>query len=188
MTSQTPQLKLFCHRDSACLAVRSIEVELAWRGDNLCLAYRVAGDARQLSLPQPVRPGRQDNLWQHTCFELFMAGGATAGGVYVELNFSPSTRWAAYRFDGYRQGMAELPLSSAPDIRVDVTPAGLVVHVVIDWRGLMFASRGGIRLGLAAVIEERDRTLSYWALAHPSLKPDFHHPDGFIATLPDNVG
>ena len=39
-------------------------------------------------------------------------------------------------------------------------------------------------LGLSAVLEERDGTKSYWALAHPSGKPDFHHPDCFIARLP----
>ena len=33
-------------------------------------------------------------------------------------------------------------------------------------------------------IEETDGTLSYWALAHPSPKPDFHHPDGFVLELP----
>ena len=34
-----------------------------------------------------------------------------------------------------------------------------------------------------AVIEEADGTKSYWALAHPSDKPDFHHPDSFALDL-----
>jgi hypothetical protein len=38
--------------------------------------------------------------------------------------------------------------------------------------------------GLCAVIEERDARLSYWALAHPPGRPDFHHPACFAATLP----
>ena len=33
------------------------------------------------------------------------------------------------------------------------------------------------RIGLSAVIETTDGALSYWALAHPAEKPDFHHPD-----------
>ena len=33
------------------------------------------------------------------------------------------------------------------------------------------------------VIEELDGTKSYWALAHPPGKPDFHHPDCFALTL-----
>ncbi|MGH8470025.1 MAG: hypothetical protein ACREVY_13900, partial [Gammaproteobacteria bacterium] len=34
-----------------------------------------------------------------------------------------------------------------------------------------------LRLALAAVIEEKNGSLSYWALAHP--RPDFHHADAF---------
>ena len=35
-----------------------------------------------------------------------------------------------------------------------------------------------------AVLEEKDGTKSYWALAHAADKPDFHHPDCFVAKLP----
>ena len=40
-------------------------------------------------------------------------------------------------------------------------------------------------LGLSAVLEEKDGTKSYWALAHPlEEKPDFHDPGCFAARLP----
>ena len=39
-------------------------------------------------------------------------------------------------------------------------------------------------VGISAVIEARDGTKSYWALAHAPGPPDFHNPDCFIATLP----
>ena len=39
-------------------------------------------------------------------------------------------------------------------------------------------------LGISAVIEEQDGRLSYWALAHPPGKPDFHHRDCFALRLP----
>jgi len=39
------------------------------------------------------------------------------------------------------------------------------------------------KLGLSAVIEEADGTKSFWALAHPPGRPDFHHPDCFALTL-----
>ena len=35
------------------------------------------------------------------------------------------------------------------------------------------------RLGLSVVVEDTNGGMSYWALAHPPGKPDFHHPDGF---------
>ncbi|RYG10830.1 MAG: hypothetical protein EON96_16135 [Caulobacteraceae bacterium] len=41
----------------------------------------------------------------------------------------------------------------------------------------------GEAVGLAAVIESFDGTIAYWALAHPSDKPDFHHPDSFALDL-----
>jgi hypothetical protein len=33
------------------------------------------------------------------------------------------------------------------------------------------------------VVEEIDDRLSYWALAHPAERPDFHHPDGFVLQI-----
>jgi hypothetical protein len=41
----------------------------------------------------------------------------------------------------------------------------------------------GLRLGLAAVIEDRARGISFWALKHPAEKPEFHHADGFAIDL-----
>jgi uncharacterized protein len=38
---------------------------------------------------------------------------------------------------------------------------------------------GGWRIGLAAVIEDTSGHKSYWALAHPPGKADFHHSDSF---------
>jgi hypothetical protein len=40
------------------------------------------------------------------------------------------------------------------------------------------------RLGLSAVIEETSGRISYWALAHPPGKADFHHSDCFAHELP----
>ena len=39
-------------------------------------------------------------------------------------------------------------------------------------------------LGLSAVIEGADGSLSYWALVHPPGKPDFHNADCFALELP----
>ncbi|HKX21768.1 MAG TPA: hypothetical protein VJM81_00690, partial [Rhizorhapis sp.] len=38
-------------------------------------------------------------------------------------------------------------------------------------------------LGLSAVIEEQDGAKSWWALVHPSEKPDFHLRDCFALQL-----
>jgi len=39
-------------------------------------------------------------------------------------------------------------------------------------------------VGLSTIVEENNGRISYWALAHPPGKPDFHHPDCFRLELP----
>ena len=41
-----------------------------------------------------------------------------------------------------------------------------------------------LRIALAAVVEARDGSRSYWALRHPAPSPDFHHANGFAIALP----
>jgi hypothetical protein len=58
----------------------------------------------------------------------------------------------------------------------------LQVALDLDW--LTSPAAGvGLRLGLSAVVEDKARVLSYWALKHPAEKPDFHHADGFVIEL-----
>jgi hypothetical protein len=82
--------------------------------------------------------------------------------------------WAAYGFDGYRTGMTALA-EATPQLAVQEHAAGLALQATIA------TGCGGVRgrLALAAVLESRDGTLSYWALRHPAGRPDFHHPEGF---------
>jgi hypothetical protein len=40
-----------------------------------------------------------------------------------------------------------------------------------------------LHLGLSAVLEATNGDKSYWALAHPPGKPDFHHADCFALEL-----
>jgi hypothetical protein len=49
--------------------------------------------------------------------------------------------------------------------------------------GVALEHAGKVALGLAAVIEEQDGALSYWALRHPAGTPDFHHPEAFALAL-----
>jgi hypothetical protein len=40
-----------------------------------------------------------------------------------------------------------------------------------------------LRLAVSAVTQSDQGVISYWALAHPPGKPDFHHRDGFALRL-----
>jgi hypothetical protein len=173
---------LRCHPATPSRDVRSIAVKLDWRaGPRLELSYVLLGAVASVRLP-PAGPRQfADRLWEHTCFEAFVAD---TQGKYAELNFSPSTQWALYRFDAYRNGMARVEATHPPEIRVNVGRDALQVDVLVDLDYAALAPRGALRLGLCSVVEETDGTLSYWALAHPSPRPDFHHPDGFVLELP----
>jgi hypothetical protein len=137
--------------------------------------YRLEGDVNRLRVPAPSSTHRADGLWRHTCFEAFIA--PSDGPGYIELNFSPSEAWACYAFTGYRSGMAVADPSEAPVIEVTQSPLQLTVDVRVSVSCLRDGAVA--RIALAAVIEEANGNLSYWALAHPAGKPDFHHSCGF---------
>src|SRR4030095_6722561 len=95
------------HPDSRCEAVTSIAAEVARPHPALLvLRYIVTGSITGLRLPAPTAPTRADELWRRTCFEPFVS--APARDSYLEFTLAPSSQWAAYRFTGYRQGMAPL--------------------------------------------------------------------------------
>ena len=183
--SSATAVALTCHPTTPCSAVRGIEVEIR-RGTAdaaLTLHYALDGDLSRLLLPPNGAPRRADKLWQHTCFELFCAGGATT--AYYEINFSPSSEWAIYRFDAYRQGMTIVETHIAPQVCVQSRPGGLYMDTILDISDLSaLRDCHALRLAVSAVIEETDGRLSYWALAHPGAKPDFHHAEAFVLSLP----
>ena len=170
------------HPDTPCAVVRGIEVEVARPAPGrLALRYILVGATGDLVLPPPAETGRADGLWRHTCFEAFV--GPLTGESYCEFNLAPSTEWAAYRFDGYRLGMAPADIA-APQITVKSTGDGLALTASLDLARTALPADAAWRLGLSAVIESVGGAISYWALAHPPGKPDFHHPDCFALELP----
>ena len=163
------------HPDSLCVATASVEVEVLRPGaGSLVLSYVVHGNIGELRLPPVTAPARGDELWQHTCFEAFI--GTAASAVYYELNFVPSTEWAAYRFDSYRSGMRVATEIGAPRIDVQSASERYSLQASLSLDELSLLPRDvAWRLGLAAITEDRNSAKSYWALAHPPGKPDFHH-------------
>jgi hypothetical protein len=171
------RLALTPHPDTPSEAVRRIEVEVARRGRDLALSFRLTGSLDRLLIPPPAPPVRADGLWQHSCFEAFIRPAGSE--AYREFNFSPSGEWAAYRFDSYRSGMSDLEEFPPPRI---ATRSGEVLEVEV---GLVPGLPGEStwQLGLSAVVEEASGGKSYWALAHPPGQPDFHSRDCFALEL-----
>jgi len=164
---------LIPHPTTADGPIHSLTVLAERQGDRLWLRFVAEGDVDRIAWSAETQAGRVDELWRHTCFEVFVR----AGEGYREYNLSPSGAWASYAFDGYRSGMVAADEAA--------TVAGL------DGASDMVALEGAIELpvhaealALSAVIEDIEGNISYWALAHPSDKPDFHHPDSFVLELP----
>jgi hypothetical protein len=148
----------------------------------LAFSYTIIGDIHRLLIPVAAAPKHVDGLWRHTCFEAFI--GMKGSPVYYEFNFSPSSEWAAYRFRAYRDGEPVDDDALAPDISFEHAADRLRLAATIGLDRLSVIQPGAtLRIGLAAVIEATDGSLSYWALKHPSDKPDFHHSDSFTLEL-----
>jgi hypothetical protein len=144
---------------------------------NWCvLRWKVDG-AGELLVPGFAGQGRQDGLWQTTCFELFVSHARDERGAgdepYTEFNFAPSERWAAYDFTAYRTGMTHRATARAPVITPRRGSDVLFMDVAIPTELLPPLPW---HYGLTAVLEEAGGVKSYWALAHPPEKPDFHDP------------
>ena len=174
--------RLVPHPEMQSKSVQSVEVEIIRATNTILLMYGVDG-AESLLLPAFERE-RRDNLWNSTCFELFLKPESRG---YVEFNFAPLSAWNAYSFVDWRMGRRAYQPDSEPQIidsrtdgRRESFPRRYELDVVISPDVLLLAPAA---VSLAAILQEEDGTKSYWALAHPPGEPNFHHPDCFVARL-----
>lgn len=177
--AETRAVALFCHPESPCPAVRRLEAHASLDQEGLLsLRFAMTGNPAALILPSLEPPVRRDRLWEHTCCEAFLAVPGEAG--YLELNLAPSGAWAAYAFQRYREP-GQAPEDLAPRITVRRFPDRWTLGAELR----LPKPLGGrpLRLALAAVVEQQNGGLAYWALQHPAGRPDFHHPQGFVLAL-----
>ncbi|MGD9980161.1 MAG: DOMON-like domain-containing protein [Hyphomonadaceae bacterium] len=159
----------------------TVDADRVWK-HGVKLRYVLHGDLDAIRFSARVKPEHVDGLWRTTCFEAFIRDPGAAG--YNEFNLSPSTAYAIYGFSGYREGMAPGHCSRA-GITVAMSDGRFELVGGLDLlRAAHVRADGALLLGLSAVIEETSGAKSYWALAHPPGKPDFHHADGFVLELP----
>ncbi|MBU0655840.1 MAG: DOMON-like domain-containing protein [Gammaproteobacteria bacterium] len=203
-------LTLHCHPATPCAVVHSLQVSVEYTADgSLHLQYTLQGELAKIRIPEPQAPLATDGLWEHTCFEAFIAVQGESG--YHEFNFSPSRQWAAYAFSGYRErvewrvGCAlvvrrkspSIPLlqrgrldgasqqlteslSGSPPLQKEGLGEDFLLEVSLTATNLPpNPERKPLQLGLTAVIETITGEKSYWALKHSAEHPDFHHRNGF---------
>ena len=151
-------VQLAPHPQFASNAAEGVEVAIdRGVGGVLTVSYVVTGDIGRLRAPGRAAPTRTDDLWKHTCFEVFLR--APGANTYYEFTPAP--------FIDAEGGRTRFELRAALDV------AHLGLPADRPWRA-----------GLSAVLEADDGTRAFWALAHPPGQPDFHHADAFALSLP----
>jgi hypothetical protein len=176
---RTHTFDLRAHPATPAGFVQTLEVTLHAGSDGaLHFIYSLQGDLSHLEIPAPATAQRKDELWRRTCFEAFLRPAGKQ--AYLELNFSPSTEWAAYSFNGYRKDMMAATLAPEPSIVCEHDSHRLTLETRLAL-GQPFEAH--LQLALSAVLRERSGKISYWALRHAPDKPDFHHDASFAATL-----
>lgn len=149
------------------------------------ISYTVDG-LKDLLVPSLTeKPQFREGLWQHTCFEFFLRPNSIKN--YLEFNFSPSGDWAVFAFSGYRSATESFDASEMVlGVHREIDANTLLVKATLDRAALARHFQQNdiweFRGNLTAVLESHEGKLTYWALTHGKLKPDFHLPETF--TLP----
>lgn len=168
------RLHPFPGQDSGGVTIRG---GIARTEQALMLSFVLHGNLGGLLFPDAPEEKRCDNLWQATCLEMFWSEEGKKS--YWELNLAPSEAWNVYAFTDYRTGMREEERIGEPIITTHRTAASfsLTAELRID---SLHPGNPPLRVGVSGVLKHRDSRLSYWALAHPAERPDFHAPRGFL--------
>lgn len=149
--------------------------------DVLDIEYDVTDSFYEVQWPNPVaKPMRKDELWQHTCFELFIAPWGVNG--YWEFNIAPNSDWNCYRFSDYRE-------NQKPEFNIQAIDCVLhdsdTMHKHLSVSIPLFKELRNTTwsVGICAVIRDKNQQLHYYALAHCGKQPDFHLRNSFMLTL-----
>lgn len=178
------ELRLVCHPATPCPIALQIGVHptVLAAQSKVRLVFMATGELHRVRIPLPVaHPAQTDGLWQHTCFEAFVA--APQGAGYQEFNFSPSGQWARYAFKAERERDLQGAALEAPEMTVSTSSAKLLLSAQITAEPTWASTAWG----LSAVIELDDGSLSYWALHHPAAHPDFHHQGSWTLNWPCTI-
>ena len=115
--SKVVELFLAPHPAMPPVAVQFVNVQVRPLINGLQLLYVVEGDPALLQLPPPQEPGRAEDLWQTTCFELFLQvpGEQAYTMDSIEADGRKGhTEWSA-KYDGHDQ-----PTAGAPGVTVSL--------------------------------------------------------------------
>lgn len=182
MNESLIELSLTDHSQNPKELNNKATVKILFKNKRIQLVYSLKNQDHNLLIPPTAEPAQQDNLWQHTCCEAFI--GIINQPHYLEFNFSPSGKWAAYAFSDYRE-RTDWPDPAPPEIRTLKTDTSLQLGTTI-WLDTLPATfqHQPLELGISTVLEDNNQNLAYLALAHSQETPDFHRRDQWVRLIP----
>ena len=154
----------------------------------LSITFQLTGEIEKIAIaPADPNPSRRNELWQTSCFEFFL--GLKGSPKYWEFNLSPAGHWNIYRFDDYREGMAEeLAFQSLPFL-VKVQPDSLNLSLDLNLETIISPTQA-LEVGITTVIQSKindliseQNSITYLALTHIGKEADFHQRKSFILNL-----
>lgn len=175
------QLSPFPGQTSSPWESFSLNTALERLDQRLTLTFELTGPLSDLSLStSKPTPSRQHDLWEHTCFEMFLSEPTSP--VYWEVNLSPIGDWNIYRFSSYRTGMVEEKRIQNLTSQREQHPNHFWLSCPLPLNTLALDSKG-LEINVTAVLENRMGDLSYWAITHANHQPDFHHRQSFTVQI-----
>lgn len=158
----------------------TIETEIQQNAEELFISYRIRSGVNLIDFGNGTpKKERTTGLWEKTCFELFIKNQF---GHYIEFNFSPTFEWNCFYFE--KRGVA---LSEWKNMTRPKTDILLSLDHFFQFNAIkkslfppgFFDSSNLLHAGMTAVIKDKNKAMTYWALAHVESRPNFHHPDSF---------
>ena len=167
------------HPDPLCFAATHIEVDVARpRAGSLMLCYFVTGKINDLAMPPVVAPCAPMSFGGTPASRHSSAAPRVPAITNSTLRPRPNGQPIGSAVTG--AGCVLRPRSARPGLQCNRVPSATLCEPRWNWiscrachamRHVASRSFGGYR---------RDEwPQSYWALAHPPGKPDFHHSDCF---------
>ena len=157
-----------------------------WRdGGRIGVEYDIYGVLSHLVIPEQVSGTtgkRLDDLWRHTCFELFVKEAGENKNAYLECNFAPSGAWNVYSFSSHRKEMMQADVATIPEITTTPTKKIYSLRAEVDLTGLISDS-SAVEVGVSCIVENRNGKQGHWAISHLGETPDFHDPRSFLIRL-----
>jgi len=139
---------------------------------SLSLSFYVTGNIESLKLPKTIdRPHREDELWNTTCFELFLSQDNLPR--YHEFNYSPSGHWQSYSFTQYRAGKNECKHLTLIKSQLSKEPNKLCINLELAYASHDIVTNN-MKMGISCVLHDLSGAYHYYSLGH-SLKADFHN-------------